>query len=182
MPAIGDGAGSRSDPAADADPQPRLSLEIIHDSGDWAAFAGLDKAVQDCAGEIARHSKINLRPSEACIALSSAEAVRLLNRDFRRKDKPTNVLSFPAGHANSRDPGEPHNLGDVVLAAEVVLDEAHQAGISPIHHLQHLVVHGLLHLLGYDHETDQQAATMEALETSILGRLGVADPYRQEMA
>jgi probable rRNA maturation factor len=73
-------------------------------------------------------------------------------------------------------------LGDVVLAAEVVLAEAAEAGIRPLHHLQHLLAHGLLHLLGYAHETDDEAAEMERLEVEILGRIGVADPYSRHRA
>ena len=103
--------------------------------------------------------------------------MRRLNLAYRGKDAPTNVLSFPF----QRPPGTAGDadayLGDVVLAAETVRREAAERGIEPTHHLQHLVVHGLLHLLGYDHETDAAAEDMEGLETEILATIGIADPY-----
>ena len=109
--------------------------------------------------------------------LASDAIVRRLNCAHRGKDAATNVLSFPF----QRPPGAFEEarvyLGDVVLAAETVRGEAAERGIDPGHHLRHLVVHGVLHLLGYDHDTDAAAAEMEGLETELLGRIGVADPY-----
>ena len=95
--------------------------------------------------------------------------VRNLNRDYRAKDKPTNVLSFPAPHGPL--------LGDVIIAWETLLREAEEEGITPADHLAHLTIHGLLHLLGYDHETDAEAVAMESLETAILAGLGIKDPH-----
>ncbi len=110
------------------------------------------------------------------IVLSSDAAVRRLNRDFRHKDKPTNVLSFPAGdHATA--PGAPRHLGDIVLARQTVLREACRQHKRQRDHLAHLVVHGTLHLLGFDHEADEDAEAMEALETRLLASIGIADPY-----
>ena len=94
-----------------------------------------------------------------------------LNRDFRGKDKPTNVLSFPA-------PANPEgHLGDIAIAYGVTAREAETAGKSLADHATHLAVHGVLHLLGYDHETDAEAEVMEPLEDAILAELGIADPY-----
>ncbi len=90
---------------------------------------------------------------------------------------PTNVLSFPAGPGIPIDDDDPRFLGDVVLALETLQREAAEQGIPVEHHMQHLVVHGLLHLFGYDHTTDEEAQVMEGLEVGILGRLGIADPY-----
>jgi probable rRNA maturation factor len=137
-------------------------------------------AALEAAAAVARHPALTFAPASACVALSSAEAVRRLNRDYRHKDKATNVLSFPAPQHGA--PGEPRALGDVVLAAEVVRAEAENAGIAPRHHFQHLVVHGLLHLIGYDHEQDAEAAIMEGLETEVLRTLGIADPYARAAA
>jgi probable rRNA maturation factor len=110
-------------------------------------------------------------PVSVAIALDSDAAVRHLNRAYRGFDKPTNVLSFP-GKA-------PHFLGDIALARQTVLREARAQGKRPADHLTHLVIHGTLHLLGYDHELgERQARRMEKLETRLLAALGIADPYR----
>ena len=103
-------------------------------------------------------------------ALGDDALLRQLNRDFRGKDKPTNVLSFPGG--------ETGNLGDVALAFETCAREARAQRKELGAHVRHLVVHGALHLLGFDHETDEDAFAMEARERRVLRRLGVADPYR----
>ncbi len=113
---------------------------------------------------------------EASIVLADDALVRDLNRTYRRQDRATNVLSFanddrPAGE------GGPCLLGDVVLARETVLREARDQGKSVAEHMSHLVVHGLLHLLGFDHDRALQAERMEALEVAILAGLGIEDPY-----
>ncbi|HEX7970330.1 MAG TPA: rRNA maturation RNase YbeY, partial [Stellaceae bacterium] len=105
------------------------------------------------------------------------ELVRALNRQWRGKDVPTNVLSFPALGATP-PPGAPRLLGDVVLAFETVAAEAAAQDKPLADHLRHLVIHGVLHLLGFDHESDADAQRMEASEIAILAGLGVPDPYR----
>lgn len=183
MPAISDTAGSGGDSSPVAEPPQRLWLEVVHDSGDWGWLAEADDAAMDAAAALDRHPTLTFKPATVCVALSSAEAVRRLNRDFRHKDKATNVLSFPALQQSGEAPGGgPHALGDVVLAVEVVRAEAEEAGIAPRHHFQHLVVHGLLHLIGYDHERDDEAAVMEGLEVAILRTLGIANPYARAAA
>jgi probable rRNA maturation factor len=107
---------------------------------------------------------------DIAILLADDERVRSLNAAFRGKDAPTNVLSFPAGE------GAPE-LGDIALAFGVCAREAAEQGKSLAHHLQHLTAHGVLHLLGYDHESDAEAEAMEATERAILAGLGVPDPY-----
>jgi len=105
------------------------------------------------------------------LLLTDDETVRELNGRFRHQDKPTNVLSFPA-------PQNPERfLGDVALAYGVCAREAAEQGKPLAHHLQHLVAHGVFHLLGYDHETDAQAEGMESLERAVLAGLGIPDPY-----
>jgi probable rRNA maturation factor len=111
---------------------------------------------------------------EISILLADDAFVRDLNRTWRNIDKPTNVLSFPADD----DEGQgPCLLGDVVLAFETVRAEAVAAGKPMLDHVSHLIIHGTLHLLGFDHEDEHEAGEMEALETAILARLGVKDPY-----
>lgn len=116
------------------------------------------------------------RRVELAICLANDAFVRRLNRDFRGKDKPTNVLSFPAAPVPSPK-GRLLSLGDVVLAYETVTREAAQQGKTLMDHLLHLVVHGVLHLVGFVHEKPKEAARMEALETKVLASFGIADPY-----
>jgi probable rRNA maturation factor len=106
------------------------------------------------------------------LLLTDDETIRHLNQRFRDQDKPTNVLSFPA-------PQNPERfLGDIALAYGVCAREAQEQGKPLAHHLQHLVAHGVLHLLGYDHMNDAQADEMEGLERAVLAGLGIPDPYR----
>ncbi len=111
---------------------------------------------------------------EISIVLADDAFVRDLNRQYRNIDRPTNVLSFPA---DDDDGLGPCLLGDVLLAYETVQREADAAGKPMLDHVSHLIIHGALHLLGFDHEDEQEAIEMEAIETAILARLGVADPY-----
>jgi probable rRNA maturation factor len=107
---------------------------------------------------------------EVTILLTGNERLRALNRQFRGLDRPTNVLSFPAADRQ-------RHAGDIALAFGVARDEAKAAGKSLAHHAAHLAVHGVLHLAGFDHQKPRQAAAMEGLETQILARLGIPDPY-----
>jgi probable rRNA maturation factor len=122
-------------------------------------------------------------PVELSVVLTDAAEQQRLNREYRGEDAPTNVLAFPAwGLQTCLPPGAPVLLGDVVLAFETVLREAAEQAKPFADHLCHLVVHGVLHLLGYDHASPSQAAAMESLERSILAELGVPDPYRDTMS
>ena len=118
-------------------------------------------------------------PVEVSVVLASDAMVHEMNRQYRGQDKPTNVLSFAT--LDDEDAplpeGAPLLLGDVVLAFETVVREAGEQGKPLADHFGHLVVHGVLHLLGFDHEDDGEAAEMEALEQALLAALGVADPY-----
>jgi probable rRNA maturation factor len=118
--------------------------------------------------------------AEISVLLTGDVKMRTLNRDWRGKDKPTNVLSFPAAPASSiaRSP----MLGDIALAFETVAGEAEEERKPLGHHLAHLVIHGLYHLLGDDHETEGEARIMEARETAALARMGIPDPYREPAA
>lgn len=137
--------------------------------GPKPALARLCRRAARAALAVARRS------GAPCIVLADDARLRALNRRYRSKDKPTNVLSFAsdAGHGA---------LGDVVLARETVRAEARAAGLKADHHLAHLVVHGVLHLLGRDHAREAEARAMEALEARALARLGIADPYARAPA
>lgn len=111
---------------------------------------------------------------EVSLLLTDDAEQRALNRAHRGKDSPTNVLSFPAGYV---PPAGPRPLGDISLALETVTREAAEQGKSVADHVSHLLVHGTLHLVGYDHGDDAEAEEMEALEREILSGLGIADPY-----
>lgn len=113
------------------------------------------------------------------VRLTDDAEQRRLNRIWRGRDAPTNVLAFPLGDPESPAPaGAPVLLGDVVLALETIVREASEQQKPLADHLRHLVVHGVLHLLGFDHQQEVEAAAMEAREVEILTRLGVPDPYR----
>jgi probable rRNA maturation factor len=119
---------------------------------------------------------------ELGITLADAARQRQLNRDYRGVDAPTNVLAFPVWEPGTRlPPGAPVLLGDVVLAVETMAQEAAEQKKPLADHLVHLTVHGVLHLLGYDHLTQAEVTAMESLERSILAELGVPDPYRDTM-
>jgi probable rRNA maturation factor len=109
--------------------------------------------------------------------LADDATLRRFNKDYRGIDEPTNVLSFAAGEEPSPDGGGPLLLGDVLLAYETLGREAERQGKRFPDHFCHLVVHGVLHLLGHDHETEAEAVAMERLETAALDRLGIANPY-----
>lgn len=162
---------------AEAEPPERLSVTVLEESGEWSRFASCEDAIAGAAAALARHPDCRrARGAEACVVLADDAVLRALNRSYRGKDAPTNVLSFPF-RCPAPAGGEARHLGDVVLAVETIRNEAAEQGIAPVHHLQHLVVHGLLHLLGFDHDTTARAEAMERLEAQILATLGIADPY-----
>ncbi len=162
-------------PRSAVDPQggqQLLEIDIVHEAGHWDALAGADQLIREAAAAVANAPEIDLGGDVAAtIALGDDALVRDLNKRFRGQDKPTNVLSFPSAA------GDETSLGDIVFALQTLEREATDLAIPLAHHLQHLTVHGLLHLLGFDHIDEAEAEEMEALETAILARLGVADPY-----
>jgi len=150
-----------------------FSVQLQFGDTRWRKVRGLSARLETAALRALRRG--NAPPKAALTVLLSDDAqLQSLNRDFRGKDKPTNVLSFPAA-AN-----DDNYLGDVALAYEVTREEARAAGKRLADHATHLVVHGVLHLLGFDHVTERQARDMEPLETRILAELGIADPYAAE--
>ncbi|HEY4171370.1 MAG TPA: rRNA maturation RNase YbeY [Reyranella sp.] len=155
---------------------PPLAVEISRNTEDWpeALDARADQAVRAAL----KLSKAKIAgAAELSIVLTDDAEQRVLNRDWRGIDKSTNVLSFP-----QIEPFTPviGLVGDIILARETLVREAEEQGVSFDDHFTHLVVHGFLHLLGYDHITDEEALVMEGLETQILASLGVADPYAED--
>jgi probable rRNA maturation factor len=148
-----------------------IEVEIEDEAWRAAEPRAEELATEAAIAALAPHPDV--ADGELAILLADDASVRDLNRRFRGKDAPTNVLSFPAP---ATIPGQ---LGDIVLAFGVCAREAAEQGKSLADHLQHLTAHGVLHLLGYDHETDVEAESMEALERAILSGLGVGDPYAE---
>lgn len=168
-------------PAPAADPAERLSL-VFEGAEDpaWGLLLGgaPEPLVREAVLAALRGAGLGDAATEISVTLSDDAAVRELNREWRGKDKPTNILSFPMRQLRPGDRPGPL-LGDLVLARETLRREAEAEGKTAADHARHLVVHGTLHLLGYDHETDADADRMEALEVAILRGLGVADPYAE---
>jgi len=148
---------------------------------DWPApEEALRRAVEEAIATALRVAPPPAGPCEVNVVLADARAVRALNRDWRGKDAATNVLSFPAPAHMPIPPGAPRPLGDIILAGSVVAAQAADAGVSLTEQLAWLTVHGLLHLLGYDHLDEDQARVMEETERRVLARLGLSDPYGDE--
>jgi probable rRNA maturation factor len=150
--------------------RPQLDIEIVRQSDAWDRAKVSDALLSQAAiaAFVAATPRGELN-REIAILLTGDDDMRALNLRWRGKDAATNVLSFPGG--------EDDHLGDVALAFETVEQEAMQRSVAIADHAAHLVVHGMLHLLGYDHETEDEADKMETLETKILATLGIADPY-----
>lgn len=129
------------------------------------------------ARAVAGSGKAVANDTELSVRLVDTEEIRALNRDYRHKDSATNVLSFPAGMIEGLPADAARVLGDIVVCATIVNEEAAQQMKAVADHWAHMLIHGTLHLLGYDHETDGEALEMERLETRILTENGLADPY-----
>ena len=153
-----------------------FAIDIAAESERWNDIADFDGCVRRAAEAALRDGEAP--PSEIAVVLSDDEHIRELNKHHRGMDKPTNVLSFPSARLKT-PAGTPRFLGDIVLAYETVTREAAEESKTIENHLSHLVVHGVLHLLGYDHEDDDEAEIMEARERKILANLGIPDPYAE---
>lgn len=155
-------------------------IDILVESTLWEREPGVEGLLRKAINEAVRTVALTLAeraPAQAAVAIVLVDdaAIRALNRHWRDRDEPTNVLSFPTGgHVG---PVEAVPLGDIVIACETTAREAAAEDKPFADHLAHLAVHGFLHLMGYDHESDDNAEAMECLERSILAGLGIADPY-----
>lgn len=144
------------------------SITLVVEEAAWRGHRGLLPKLE-AAAQAARKAARLPAKSRFTILLAGNAQLKRLNRDFRGKNKPTNVLSFPSD--------APGYAGDIALAYGVTRTEAVKAKKKFADHAAHLVVHGVLHLAGYDHMTERDAGVMEPLETKILARLGIPDPY-----
>lgn len=160
----------------------RLDIQISLEEGSWAdeqVLADLsDKVLEASAAFIFVHEKqpFPKTPVEISLLFTDDASIHEINAEWRKQDKPTNVLSFPAFPLEPGGKPGPM-LGDIILAEETIRRESLELEKPFDEHLTHLLVHGFLHLFGYDHMNDADAERMEALETRILAELGVSDPY-----
>jgi probable rRNA maturation factor len=158
-----------------------IELDVMVEDDRWSRLGDLDgMARRAVAAALAVAPGAPTWPVEVSLLLTGDAAVQALNREWRGQDKPTNVLSFPA----SGQPGlpGPRHLGDIALAYETLAREADQERKPLLDHATHLIVHGMLHLLGFDHELEAEAQIMEGLEIQALATLGVGDPYADRAA
>ena len=159
-----------------------LKIDVLVHSEHWKNAAAAKDVVRRALKQAA--TALSTKTAELAIVLTDDAAMRRLNRNWRGIDAPTNVLSFATKNSGDQLDEQSggqfvgNHLGDIVLAYETVKREAHRDGKAFDHHLAHLVVHGFLHLLGYDHGNDAQARRMETTERAILRDLAVPDPYR----
>ena len=151
------------------DAAPSVDIQIA--SPKWDAQPSAEQTVRDAIAAAA--ITLAAGEGEVSVVLTDDSAMRALNRDWRKIDKPTNVLSFPAPDT----PGAEKMFGDIVIAYETLARECDEEDRVFLHHLSHLAVHGFLHLIGYDHQTDSDADAMEALESKIMIAMKRPDPY-----
>ena len=152
-------------------------LEIEVDETAWKEVPDPETLLRSAAQATEAALGRDLSATVLTISLATDDEVARLNKQWRNKTGPTNVLSFPAAPDMPLPPGEPRPLGDIMLAAGVVKCEAAQQNKSLEHHLVHLAVHGILHIMDYDHINEAEADEMESLEVDILNVLGIANPY-----
>jgi probable rRNA maturation factor len=156
-----------------------IVIDFAVESPLWETFGEAEDLARQAVGAVLARVSAHIRPGvELSLLFCDDATIHDLNRRWRGQDKPTNVLSFPSGAAI----GEALSLGDIAIAFETMAREATEEGKPLAAHFLHLTVHGLLHLLGYDHETDDEAEAMEETERRILADLGIDDPYRLAIA
>jgi probable rRNA maturation factor len=151
------------------DSAPEIDIQVA--SPLWAAQPRAEDTVRTAIAAAASASACKTK-GEVSVLLTDDASIQVLNRDWRKIDKPTNVLSFPAA-----EQADGKLLGDIVIAYETLAREAEDERRDFLHHLAHLTVHGFLHLIGYDHQTDSQADEMEGLESRIMRSMNLPDPY-----
>ena len=176
-PPRGGSAGERNSGTMIYSASPATEILVVADC--WRAEADVEAIIHRAIQTAAEMVDADTGDAELAIMLTDDAGIRTLNANWRGIDKPTNVLSFPAlqptGTPSAGD--APRMLGDIAIAYETTRSEADDEQKPFEHHLTHLTIHGFLHLIGYDHETDEEAGEMENLERKILAQLGIPDPY-----
>lgn len=165
-------------------------VDVVIEDDRWDAH-NLGIIAQKCLKAVLDKLQVPIGPYEICLLACNDIRIAHLNKDFRGKDAPTNVLSWPNFEINTENagkipvepqemqlPDEPIGLGDIALAYETVLKETHEGSIELNDHITHLILHGILHLFGYDHETDIDAEIMETIEIEIMVSMGLGNPYK----
>jgi probable rRNA maturation factor len=161
---------------------PKVHIDIRIEAGDWPAARRL-RALAEQTIQAAVASGLEVPPrAEVSLLFTDDAQMKKLNAGWRHTDKSTNVLSFLQSPMPSKDHGFRPFLGDIALALETIRRESDERGLKFEDHLTHLVLHGFLHLLGFDHAKDDEADRMEGLETAVLGGLGIKDPHRTSRA
>jgi probable rRNA maturation factor len=155
------------------------ATEVLVTADCWQDAPDAEAVILRAVAAAAETADADTGAAELAVMLTDDAGIRTLNKNWRGIDKPTNVLSFPALQptAPPGDDDPPRMLGDIAIAYETLRREADAEAKPFDHHLSHLVVHGFLHLIGYDHETDAEAEAMEVLERDVLAQLGIPDPY-----
>jgi probable rRNA maturation factor len=165
---------------------PGVTVDVLIESPSWEkAEPAAEAVVREAVSRAAAATDVGAAAAEVAVLLCDDATIAALNAQWRGREEPTNVLSFPAPPASdlpasdpaASDSSVPVHLGDIAIACETVVREAREQGRTVSQHLAHLAVHGFLHLLGYDHQTDQEAQHMETLEREVLATLGISDPY-----
>jgi probable rRNA maturation factor len=165
------------------------AIEVVVEDSLWNTF-DLEKIATRAFEKVAAKLSLAKHPYELSVLACNDARIAVLNAEFRGKETATNVLSWPGYDLAPEmegqlpdlppppDAGDPYvNIGDIAIAYETCMQEAQVAAIEPLHHVTHLLIHGMLHLLGYDHETDADAELMENLEIELLASMGIGNPY-----
>jgi probable rRNA maturation factor len=156
-----------------------VTVDVLSESPLWESEPGAEAVVRRAISQASAVVEPNGPAAEVAVLLCDDATIAALNAQWRGREEPTNVLSFPApavSDPSASETGAAH-LGDIAIACETVVREAREQGRTVSEHLAHLAIHGYLHLLGYDHQTDSDAEQMEGLEREILSGLGISDPY-----
>lgn len=156
-------------------------IDTVAEDPRWDGF-GLESYAQKAAAGVFAH--LDIPPCEVCVMGCDDDRIAALNADFRGKPRPTNVLSWPSVEHRRDADGWPvtgcaGSLGDIAIAWETTMAEAAEQGKPPADHVTHLLVHAMLHLCGFDHETDTDAAVMESQEVAILAAMNIKNPYQE---